>query len=296
MSDNRSNTPLSRIDTSRRSFLHKGALASGAIAFGGAAAGCVGAEEHDEDEVGPDDDTNDTNDDHVLMLYPDAVENASARIVSDEIDWLPWEDDDAPDDMDDDPVNGDDPGDDANDVDANDEPGDEDPTEDEHGEYRTHLVEFEFSASHVAPVFLPDEAEFDIDEDVQLGEIEELLHGPDDPIEDIGNGTNEDTDDDLGEDDTDDTNGVTNGIGEDGEAVLVRIGLDEEEVTEDPEEEPDDEPDDDPIDDDDDEPADDPADDDDGIFDDDDDDEPADEPADDDDGILDDDDDDDGLL
>lgn len=272
-SDNQSGLPFDRIDTSRRSFLQKSAIASGAVAFGGTA-GCVGAEEHDEDEVQPDDDTetDEMDEDHVFMLYPDAVENANARVVSDEIDWLPWEDDNGV-------------GDDTDDTMDDDGPEEDNHEDDENGEYRTHLVEFEYSASHVAPLFLPEDAEFDVDDDVQLGEIEELVHGPDDPLDDAENG---DLDDDTENGAQDDENGVGNGIEDNGQAILARISLEDEPMDDDPDDEvePDDEPDDeDPIDDDDTDPADDT---------------PADDTNDDnDDGILDDDDngdDDDGLL
>lgn len=256
MSGHDTHGTFSGIDTSRRSFLQKSAIASGAIALGGTTVGCVSAEEHDAD--------NDADDgDYVLMLYPDAVEGASATVVSDEIDWHPWDDDD----------------------------------DEENGqEYRTHLAEFDFSASHVAPVFVPEDVEIDVDEEINLGEIRDLLHGPDDPIDgpvdddDEPDDDIDEPDDDVDDDDPiDDENGPdepnNQPIGENGEAVLVEIALEDEAVDDDPvdddddiEDEPEDDPDepDDDVDDDV-EPDDDPIDDDNG---------PDDAPENDDDGLL----------
>lgn len=216
MSHNQHNTG-SGLDTDRRSFLQTGAMASAAIALGGLTVGCVSAQDNDTE-----DDT--ANGDYVLMLYPDAVEQASATVVSDEVDWNPWDDE----------------------------------NEEENEGYRTHLVEFEFSASHVAPVFVPEDVDIDVDAEVDFGEVQEFLHAPDEPIDDPA----DDTDNDV---DTDDENGLDNGdqTAEHGDAILVEIAL-----ADDPEDDPDDsEPDDDPMDDEngpDDDDADDPLDDDNG--------------------------------
>lgn len=257
------NISLLNDDASRRSFLQKGAAATGAVALGGVA-GCVSSgEDHDTDE---DTGLNDTENDYVVMLYPDAVEHTSGTVVSEEIDWLPWEDDEETDDFEDDTTNDNDVGDDTtddNDDAADDDFGEDDDTDnDDFGEddddldteedYRTHLLDLDFSASHVAPVLVPEDADIEVDGEIQLGEIEELLREPGEPID--GNGTDDTagtddtgTGDDTATDDTatdddglDDDNDVGNGIGEPGEPVLARIGLEEDTVGDDTTDENDD--------------------------------------------------------
>ena len=291
------NSLFDTLDTNRRSFMQKGALATGALALG-ASAGCLSAgQDSPEDETA-------IEGDYVLMLYPDAVENTEGTVISDEIDWLPWEDDvddDYDDDVDDDDALVDDDADDADDALADDDADDaddaladdeDDDIDDDEDDYTAYLVDMDFSASHVALVFVPGDVEVERDDAIHFGEIEELLHGPDDPIEpndvDDDNAVDDeddDLDDDL-EDDEDDDVAMNAEIGRD-QAVLVKLSLEEpDEIDDDVDDDVDD--DDDLIDDDDTDDDVDDADDDDGLFDDDDDDDDVDDAddADDDDGIL----------
>lgn len=221
MSEKQRERPFRGIDTSRRSVLQKGALATGALALGGSALGGVTADQHDDEE--DDDNGASADEDHVLVLYPDAVENARATVVSDEIDWSPWEDETASDDVG---------------TDEDDDEDDDDATDTEAGEqnYRAHLARFEFSASHVVPVFVPEDAELEVDDDVNFGEIEEFVHGPDEPFEGAMGAA--DAAEDTDTTDTDDNETETDDAGTEGamampqgDPVLARISLEEEAAT-----------------------------------------------------------------
>lgn len=210
MRNNRDEQRFGRIDDSRRTFVKKGVLASSVLALGGSAFGSAAADEHDD---GDQDDGPDEDSDHVLMLYPDAVEHAEATVVTEEIDWRPWDDvePDETDEVDDEA----------------DEPADTDETDDE--DYRTHVIDFDFSASHVAHVFVPANAGIESGETIRLGEIEEFLRRPGEPLAEPPVDENDDGADD---EDTDDLP-----IDAVGEALFVRIAL-VDEVEPDVKEEP----------------------------------------------------------
>ena len=219
MSNNRNEQRFGRIDGSRRAFVKKGVLASSILALGGSTFGSAAADEHDNEDGVPGDDG-----DHVLMLYPDAVEHAEATVVTEEIDWRPWDDEATEsDDETDDETN------DADDVDEED--------------YRTHVIDFNFSASHVSHVFVPADAGIESGETIRLGEIEEFLRRPGEPLAEPPVDGNGDDGDDTGDDGDEETDEMP--IDAVGEALLVRIALvdevepdvEEPEVEEEPEEE-----------------------------------------------------------
>ncbi len=235
MSDDESIQPFSGIDTSRRSFLQKSAIASGAIAFGGASVGTVAGDQHLE---------NGEDGDSVLMLFPDAVENANAQVVSGEIDWLPWEDEGETGGIGEDGTEDDGVGGDGNETDGENgddgigggENGEDGTGTGENQEYRAHLAQFEFSGSHVAPVFVPQDADISLDDDISLGEVQELVHGPDEPLDgaDVGTGGDDGDGGATGGDQNggNESNGGTDGstgLGmEDGQPILARVALEQD--------------------------------------------------------------------
>lgn len=209
MSDKSDETLIST-ENSRRSFMKMGAIASGALALGGSTVGLGAAQEDDDGAT----DDGDTDGDTVLMLHPDAVENAEFTVQA-EVDWSPIGDDAGDGATPDEETPGGDVGEDT--------PDDEEtPTEEDDGgiaadggesDFQTYMVQYGFSASHVAPVFVEGDVDLSEDDERSLGEIEEVVEQPG---QDGGaGGINDDEED-----------GATGAVGED-EPLYVRVSLED---------------------------------------------------------------------
>ena len=266
------NTPLSDWDMSRRGLMQKGALASGALVFGGTSIGSILAQDGTDAQA---------DGQFVFMLYPDAVENATVTVVSEEIDWKPWEDQAEPsedtgangNETEDNvtvgnetetPAVGDGMEDNVTVVNETETPAVDDGMEDNvtidnetetpavgdgmgaAGDFRTHLVEYNFSPSHVVPAFVPSGASLGVGDEVSLGKIDRLFTEPEQPLDEgdaaVNGGVGEDEMEDNatagdGMEDNATANGgmdedevaVDDGVsaGADGQALLVRIALED---------------------------------------------------------------------
>ena len=157
MTEREDTSPIEATDDSRRSFMKKGALATGALALGGSAIGTSAAQETPEDGGGT------QGADHVLMLHPDAVEEAEFTVVSGSLDWNP--------------VGSGQAGTPTPDVEGTPTDGGT-PTPGGAQTYQTHVIQYGFSASHVAHAFVPQDAAVEEGGSYQLGEIEEIVRQP----------------------------------------------------------------------------------------------------------------------
>jgi len=114
------------------------------------------------------------------------------------------------------------------------------------GDFRTHLVEYNFSPSHVVPAFVPSGASLGVGDEVSLGKIDGLFTEPEQPLDEgdaaVDGGVGEDEMEDNatagdGMEDNATANGgmdedevaVDDGVsaGADGQALLVRIALED---------------------------------------------------------------------
>lgn len=145
MTDERDTSETDSAADSRRSFLKKGAVASGALALGGAAAGTGAAQQTGtETETPTGTETETTTDgqqedgDEVLMLYPEAVPNTQVSLESGQIDWAPFD------------TTG----------------------------FTTYMVNYDFSPSHYAHVFVPNGTSVSEGASGQIGTITEIVQDP----------------------------------------------------------------------------------------------------------------------